>query len=83
MLGHNDGSRWGSSPITANFFYTLKDMLTGEQYAATANTGGWNWMYWDEYGFAYKLQSTQILGNQMNTILYEPQEDGDNSSYTK
>jgi hypothetical protein len=72
----------GSGPITANFFYTLKDMLTGEQYAAVANTGGWNWMYFDRWGFVYKLQSTQILGNQMDTILYEPQQ-YDWSSYTK
>jgi hypothetical protein len=31
----------GSGPVTANFFYTLQQILTGEQYAAAANTGGW------------------------------------------
>jgi hypothetical protein len=75
----------GSGPVTANFFYTLKEMLTGEQYAATANTGGWNYVSWGagyDFGFAYKLQSTQILGKQMDTILYEPQEDA-YYSYTK
>jgi hypothetical protein len=84
----------GSGPVTANFFYTLQQILTGEQYAAAANTGGWNEVYIgvptvadhytaDYYGYIYKLQSTQILGKQMDTILYEPQENGAYLSYTK
>jgi hypothetical protein len=84
-MNPSDGSpvNEGSGPITANFFYSLKDMLTGEQYAAVANTGGWNWIRWyGSWGYAYKLQSTQILGNQMNTILYEPQS-YPRDSYTK
>jgi hypothetical protein len=79
----------GSGPVTANFFYTLQQILTGEQYSAVKNTGGLGYIYWwdyegnDTYGYAYKLQSTQILGKQMDTILYEPQEDGSYWSYTK
>jgi hypothetical protein len=71
----------GAGPITANFFYTLQEILTGEQYAATANTGGWTGFFYDESGYTYKLQSTEILGHAMNTILFEPGEPGD--SYTK
>jgi hypothetical protein len=71
----------GSGPVTANFFYTLKDILTGEQYAATANTGGWTEIEYYEAGYAYKLQSTELLGHAMNTILFESSEPGD--SYTK
>jgi hypothetical protein len=76
----------GSGPVTANFFYALQDILTGEQYAAVANTGGWVDTYFAPieyagYGLAYKLQSTQILGHAMNTILFEPGEPG--NSYTK
>jgi hypothetical protein len=82
----------GSGPVTANFFYTLQEIMTGEQYAAVANTGGWTQVSYDDLamspnpeappsGLTYKLQSTQILGNAMNTILFEPGEPRD--SYTK
>jgi hypothetical protein len=68
----------GSGPTSANFFYTLQQILTGEQYAAVANTGGWTHtvLFYDGGsdvdGYIYKLQSTDILGNAMNTILFEP-----------
>jgi hypothetical protein len=71
----------GSGPVTANFFYTLQQILTGEQYAATANTGGWTEIEYYEAGYAYKLQSTEILGHAMNTILYESAQPLD--TYTK
>jgi hypothetical protein len=69
------------SPVTANFFYTLPEILTGEQYAAVKNTGGWTisgYYYTSIYdaiiprGYTYKVQSTNILGNQMDVLLYEP-----------
>jgi hypothetical protein len=84
----------GAGPITANFFYSLKELLTGEQYAATANSGGWCDAFndGDGYGgsevfgydalYVYKLQSTEILGKPMDTILFEPQE-YPTDSYTK
>jgi hypothetical protein len=74
----------GSGPISANFFYTLQDILTGEQYAAVANTGGWGQTDIGAavYGYIYKLQSTNILGQAMDTILFEPYPSGE-SSYTK
>jgi hypothetical protein len=72
----------GSGPITANFFYTLQEILTGEQYAAVKDTGGWTIFIYDESsGYTYKLQDTEILGHAMNTRLFEPGEPGD--SYTK
>jgi hypothetical protein len=68
------------SPVTANFFYTLPEILTGEQYAAVKNTGGWtiSEYYYSALdpvsakGYTYKVQSTNILGNQMDVLLYEP-----------
>jgi hypothetical protein len=73
----------GPTQVSANFFYTLQQVLTGEQYAAVANTGGWTHTYFqynpngenegeEDDGYIYKLQSTNILGNAMNTILFEP-----------
>jgi hypothetical protein len=81
----------GSGPTSANFFYTLQQILTGEQYAAVANTGGWGKTllygydegYYDVDGYIYKLQSTNILGNAMDTILFEPYTWYGPSSYTK
>jgi hypothetical protein len=81
----------GSGPVSANFFYTLQQILTGEQYAAVANTGGFTHTYFNAYagdgdGYIYKLQSTEILGNAMDTILFEPYHGANNpakSSYTK
>jgi hypothetical protein len=76
----------GSGPVTANFFYTLQQILTGEQYAATANTGGWGDVYNKgsiiHFLYTYKIQSTNVLGKQMDTILFEPQIQATNS-YTK
>jgi hypothetical protein len=79
----------GSGPVTANFFYTLEGMLTGEQFMAVANTGGWGCItFWKGgemggmAGYTYKLQSTQLLGNQMDIMLFEPYIE-DKSSYTK
>jgi hypothetical protein len=76
----------GKGPVTANFSYTLQQILTGEQYAAVANTGGWSDAYYDPVGdgcgYTYKLQSTEILGKPMNTLLYE-QDLYDWDSYTK
>jgi hypothetical protein len=68
------------SPVTANFFYTLPEILTGEQYAAVKNTGGWTTsVYYAAIvdsimakGYTYKVQSTNILGTQMDVLLYEP-----------
>jgi hypothetical protein len=81
MSGEGEPIDEGSGPVTANFFYTLQQILTGEQYAATANTGGWTSLIYDESGYTYKLQSTGLLGHAMNTILFEPGEPND--SYTK
>jgi hypothetical protein len=72
----------GSGPVTANFFYTLQEILTGEQYAAVKNTGGWTGIDYKYWGYTYKLQSTEILGNAMNTILFEPG-GPETDSYTK
>jgi hypothetical protein len=72
----------GSGPVTANFFYTLQQILTGEQYAAVKNTVGGTGVYYIlDAGYAYKLQSTELLGKPMNIMLYEPGEEED--SYTK
>jgi hypothetical protein len=81
MDSEGDAIDEGSGPVTANFFYTLQQILTGEQYAATANTGGWTGFIYADAGYTYKLQSTEILGHTMNTILFEPGDQWD--SYTK
>jgi hypothetical protein len=82
MGGEGEPIDAGSGPITANFFYTLQQILTGEQYAATANTGGWTGFEYYDKGYTYKLQSTEILGHAMNTILFE-QSGPEAYSYTK
>jgi hypothetical protein len=62
MTPGGDSYEPGSGPITANFFYTLEEILTGEQYAAAANTGGLCDAFYDPVGegcgYTYKLQST-------------------------
>jgi hypothetical protein len=73
----------GAGPVTANFFYTLEQILTGEQYAATANIGGFTDTECDNYNgggdgcYAYKLQSTEILGHAMDIMIFEPETYGE------
>ena len=74
----------GEGPVTANFFYTLKQVLNASQYNAVKGTGGFTDIYWGKYGgYAYKFQSSTALGKPMNIMIYEPQLDGGYSSYTK
>jgi len=73
----------GSGPVTANFFYTLQQVLSGAQYNAVKGTGGFTNIYWWDYGFPYKIQNSTVLGKPMNIMIYEPDTDGDNYSYTK
>jgi len=80
---------WDEDPTTGVagahqfFFYKLQDILSGAQYNAVKGTGGWTDVYWDDYGYAYKIQSTSILGKPMSVLLYEPQSEDVTYSYTK
>jgi len=70
--------------ITANFQYTLQQILSGAQYNAVKGTGGFTEAEFWGAGYAYKLQSSTILGKQMNTLLYEPNfDEAPFLSYTK
>jgi len=75
------------SPLSANFFYTLSQIMSGAQYNAVKGTGGFTEIYWNYYGYPYKLQSSTVLGKPMSTFVYEPgyySWDGTTtSSYTK
>jgi hypothetical protein len=75
-----------TGPVTANFFYTLVEILTGAQYNAVKSTGGWTDIDWSEQdgydGYAYKFVSSSIMGMPMSAMVYEPQDRGGNS-YTK
>ncbi len=70
------------APTAAYFFYTPQQLMSAAQYAAVKDTGGWAGVYWWDYGFAYKIISTSILGKPMAGMLYEPQYDS-SYSYTK
>jgi len=77
----------GSGPITANFFYTLAQMLSGAQYNAVKGTGGFFDIEFRNgegvgQGFVYKLQNSTVLGKPMSIWIYETQLD-EQLSYTK
>jgi len=75
----------GSGPVTANFFYTLPQIMSGAQYNAVKGTGGFTDIeFYSEGadGYVYKLQSSTVLGKPMNIFIYETQEDSQ-YSYTK
>ena len=73
-LSPNDGSEGdaGAEPVSANFFYTLAQIMSGAQYNAVKGTGGFTELYWEDYGYTYKIQSTSVLGKPMNIFMYEP-----------
>ena len=73
----------GSGPITANFFYTLAQIMSGAQYNAVKGTGGFTDLYFWEGGYLYKIQSSTVLGKPMNIMIFETGLDTGNSSYTK
>jgi hypothetical protein len=65
-----------TGPETANFFYTLAEILTGAQYNAVKSTGGWTATYWmpeTDYGYVYKFVTSSILGKTMSAMVYESQ----------
>lgn len=68
--------------VSANFFFTLQQIMTGAQYNAVKGTGGWTGIYWWDYGYSYKIVTSNVLGKPMAGLLYEP-EDSYISSYTK
>jgi len=76
----------GSGPVTANFFYTLAQIMSGAQYNAVKGTGGFTYV---EAGFAeiahfvYKIQNSTVLGKPMTIMVYEPHFDEAVLSYTK
>ena len=72
----------GSGPVTANFFYTLPQVLSGAQYNAVKGTGGFTDIYWWGYGLPYKIQSSTVLGKPMNIMIFEPSLE-ETYSYTK
>ncbi len=72
----------GSGPVTTNFFYNLQQVLNSSQYAAVKGTGGFTDIYWWDYGYAYKFQTSTVLGKPMNIMIYEPQVEA-YYSYTK
>jgi hypothetical protein len=77
-----------TGPVTANFFYTLNQILTGAQYNALKGTGGWTDIDWynitGSEGFTYKFVSSSVMGKPMSAIVYEPHSRGcQQPSYTK
>jgi len=75
----------GSGPVTANFSYTLAQIMSGAQYNAVKGTGGFTDIYFPDefsYAYVYKLQSSTVLGKPMSILIYEPQQ-GSEYSYTK
>ena len=73
----------GSGPMTANFFYTLPQIMSAAQYNAVKGTGGWTGQYNWDYGYSYKIQSSTVLGKPMSTLIYEPSADTGYSSYIR
>ena len=75
------------SPLSANFFYTLSQIMSGAQYNAVKGTGGFTELYFNDYGYPYKIQSSTVLGKPMSTFVYEPgfwsNNGGPAYSYTK
>jgi hypothetical protein len=72
MDSDGDAVSPGSGPITANFFYTLQQIMSGAQYNAVKGTGGFTELYWDDWGYTYKIQSSTVLGKPMSTFVFEP-----------
>jgi hypothetical protein len=79
---------WDENPATGDagrfafFFYTLDQIMSGAQFNAVKGTGGWVDDYYEDYGFTYKIMTSNVLGKPMSTLLYEPQFDS-YDSYTK
>jgi hypothetical protein len=73
----------GSGPVTANFFYTLSQIMSGAQYNAVKGTGGWTEFYSpDAEPHVYKFQSSTVFGKTMTIMISEPSTDSF-YSYTK
>jgi len=72
-----------------DFFFALDEVLTGAQYNAVKNTGGWMRSDFDspDYGFIYKIVSSNIFGTLLTGMVYEPDNTNDfygpYYSYTK
>ncbi len=69
--------------LSADFFYSLPQIMSGAQYNVVRVTGGWTDMEWLDYGYPYKLQTSGVLGSPVTTLLYEPGMNDDYRSYTK
>jgi hypothetical protein len=83
MVGCWDETIGGNpSPVTANFFYTLQQIMSGAQYNAVKGTGGFTDIQFHADAYVYKLQTSTVLGKPMNIFIYETQEDSQ-YSYTK
>ncbi|MDH5202490.1 MAG: hypothetical protein OEW69_04450 [Nitrospirota bacterium] len=67
---------------SANFQFTLAELMSGAQYNAVKGTGGWMGIYWQLWGYAYKIVSSSLFGMSKSSMVYEPQ-DGSHYSYTK
>jgi len=85
MASDGDPADPGSGPLTANFFYTLLQIMSGAQYNAVKGTGGFTEVYYSvsHYGYTYKLQSSTVLGKPMSILIYEPGTHDFYLSYTK
>lgn len=85
MDSDGDPVNEGSGPVTANFSYTLAQIMSGAQYNAVKGTGGFTDIYFPDefsYAYVYKLQSSTVLGKPMSILIYEPQQRRE-YSYTK
>ena len=80
MLAWGEPADSGSGPVTANFSYTLSQIMSGAQYNAVKGTGGFSELIWvngplgesDSRGYLYKIQSSTVLGKPMSIFVYEP-----------
>jgi len=67
-----------------DFFFSLEEMLTGAQYNAVKGTGGWFDVAWYNWGYPYKIITSNVFGSTMTNMVYEPHVDGSSYlSYTK
>lgn len=80
---------WDEDPSTGDignhkyFFYTLDQIMSDAVYQLVKNTGGWTDDYYDDWGYSYKIMTSNVLGKPMSTILYEPHRFDSEESYTK
>ncbi len=71
--GDGAGCGYYALPIeSANFQFTLAQLMSGAQYNAVKGTGGWMGMYWWDYGYAYKIASSSLFGQSKSSMVYEP-----------